>query len=41
MSKNIGKKITKILSSIYSQKSLSHAKQSAADACKTASKIPI
>ena len=41
MSKNIGKNITKILSSIYSQKSLNHAKQSDADSFKTTSKIPI
>ena len=41
MSKNIGKNITKILSSIYSQKSFNHAKQSDADSFKTTSKIPI
>ena len=38
MSRNIGKNISKNLSSKYSQKRLDHAKQSAADALKTASK---
>ena len=39
MSKNIRKYISKILSCKYSQKLLDHAKQSATDAFKTASKI--
>ena len=38
MGKNIGKNITKNLSSKYNQKILDHAKQSATDAIKTASK---
>ena len=38
MGRNIGKNISKNLSSKYSQKFLAHAKQSAADALKTASK---
>ena len=41
MSKNIGKNISKNISSKYSQKLLDHAKQSATDAFKTASKIGI
>ena len=36
--KNIGKNISKILSSKYSQKRLDHAKQSATDALKSYSK---
>ena len=39
--KNIGKNISKNLSSKYSQKLLDHAKQSATDALKTASKRAI
>ena len=38
MGKNVGKNIGKHLSSKYSQKILDHAKQSATDALKTASK---
>ena len=38
MSKNIGKNISKNLSGKYSKNPLDHAKQSAADAFKTASK---
>ena len=38
MGRNIGKNINKNLSSKYSQKLLDHAKQSAADALKTAPK---
>ena len=38
MSKNIGKNIIKNLSSEYSKKFFDHAKQSAIDALKTASK---
>ena len=38
MTKNIGKNISKNLSGKYSQKRLDHAKQSAIDAFKTASK---
>ena len=38
MGKNIGKNITKNLSSKYNQKIFDHAKQSATDAIKTASK---
>ena len=38
MGENIGKNISKILSGKYSQKLLDHAKQSATDAFKTASK---
>ena len=41
MGKNIGKNITKNLSSKYNQKILDHAKQSATDAIKTASKWAI
>ena len=41
MGKNFGKNISKDLSSKYSQKPLDHAKQSAADAIKTAPKIVI
>ena len=37
MSKNIGKKISKNLSSKYNQKFLNHAKQSATNVVKTAS----
>ena len=37
MGKNIGKNISKNLRGKYSQKSLDHAKQSAADVFKTAS----
>ena len=36
--RNMGKNISKSLSSKYSQKLLDHAKQSAADALRTASK---
>ena len=39
--RNIGKCISRILSSNYIQKLLDHAKQSARDALKTASKIAI
>ena len=39
--KNIGQNINKDLSGKYSQKLLDHAKQSATDAFKTASKRPI
>ena len=39
--RDIGKSISKNLSSIYSQKRLDHAKQSASDAFKTASKRPM
>ena len=39
--KDIGKNIIKNLSSKYSQKRFDHAKHSAADAFKTASKIAI
>ena len=38
MGRNIGKNISKNLSSKYSQKPIDHAKQSTADALKTASK---
>ena len=38
MSKNVGNKISKILSSRYSHKLLDHAKQSATDALKSTSK---
>ena len=38
MGKDIGKNITKILTSRYSQNPLNHAKQSAADALETASR---
>ena len=38
MGKKIGKNISKSLDSIYSQKRLDHAKQSATDAFKTSSK---
>ena len=41
MGKNIGKNVSKNLSGKYSQKLLGHAKQSAADAFKTASKRAI
>ena len=41
MSNNIGKNIMKNLSGKYRQKLLDHAKQSATDALKTASKIQI
>ena len=41
MGKNIGKNICKNLSGKYSQKLLDHAKQSATDAFKTASKRSI
>ena len=41
MGKNIGKNIIKNLSSKYSQKLLNHAKQSAIDSFKTASKRAI
>ena len=41
MSKNVGKKISKTLSSKYNQKNLDHAKKSAADALKTTSKRAI
>ena len=41
MSKNVGKIISKHLSSKYSQTFLDHAKQSSADALKTVSKRPI
>ena len=41
MRKNIGKNISKHLNSIYSQKILDHAQQSARDALKTASKRAI
>ena len=41
MSSNIGKNISKNVSSKYSQKLLDHAKQSATDAIKTASKRTI
>ena len=41
MSNNIGKNIMKSLSGKYRQKLLDHAKQSATDALKTASKIQI
>ena len=41
MSKNLGKNISKILSGKYSQKLLDHAKQSATDSLKTASRKAI
>ena len=41
MGKNVGKNISKNLSGKYSQKLLDHAKQSAADVFKTASKRSI
>ena len=41
MDKNIGNNISKNLSSKYSQKLLDHAKQSATDVLKTASKRAI
>ena len=41
MGRNIGKNINKNLSGKYSQKLLDHAKHSATDAFKTASKISI
>ena len=41
MGKNIGKNISKIVSGKYSQKRLDHAKQSATDAFKAASKRAI
>ena len=41
MSKNVGKSISKNLSSKYSQKLFDYAKQSATDVLKTASKIAI
>ena len=41
MGKNIGKNVSKNLSGKYIQKLLGHAKQSAADAFKTASKRAI
>ena len=41
MGKNIGRNISKNLCSKYSQKLLNHAKQSATDAFKTASKRAI
>ena len=41
MDKNMGKNISKNLSGKYSQKHLDHAKQSAIDAFKTASKRAI
>ena len=41
MGKNIGKNVSKNLSGKYSQKLLGHAKQSAVDAFKTASKRAI
>ena len=41
MSRNIGKNESKNLNGKYSQKRLDHAKQSATDALKTASKRPI
>ena len=41
MDKNVGKNTSKNLSSKCSRKLLDHAKQSATDAIKTASKIPI
>ena len=41
MGKSIGKNISKIFSSKYSQKSIDHAKQSATDSLKTASKRAI
>ena len=41
MAKNIGKNISKNLSGKYSKKLLDHAKQSATDAFKTASKRAI
>ena len=41
MGRNVGKNISKFLSSEYSQKLLNHAKQSATDALKTASRKAI
>ena len=41
MSKNVGKKISKTLSSKYNHKNLDHAKKSVADALKTTSKRAI
>ena len=41
MSKNVGKKISKTVSSKYNQKKLDHGKKSAADALKTTSKRAI
>ena len=41
MDENIGKKISKNVSGMYSQKLIDHAKQFAADALKTASKSAI